>query len=93
MFNMCYCREEIASGIAYACSLSIAYDKTSGSCHWDWLYAVPLLHQLRSQDDVKHDYMSVDPDDVDWGLCGLDKGKLQDFKCIIQDKRYSYVRR
>ena len=88
MFNLYYYREEIASGIAYACSLSIAYDKTSGSCHWDWLYAVPLLHQLQSQDEVKHDYVSVDHDDVDWGLSGLDKGKLQDFKCIVQSKRY-----
>ena len=82
-------REKVANGIAYVCSLSIAHAKANGSCHWHWLYAVPLLHQLQSQDGVTQDYTTVDPDNVDWGIKGLDKDKLQDFKCLVQNNRYS----
>ena len=85
MFIIHY-RGEVAGGIAYVCSLSIAHGKTQ----WQWLYAVPLLHQLRSQDGMTQDYLTVDPDNVDWGINGLDEDKLQDFKCLVQSKRYSY---
>lgn len=85
-----YYREEVASGIAHVCSLSIVHDKNNGSYRCHWLYAVPLLHQLQSQDDgVTDDHTSVDPYNVDWGINGLDKDRLQDFKCLVQNKRYS----
>ena len=84
-------RGEVASGIAYVCSLSIAHGKTDSSCQWHWLYAIPLLHQLQSQDGITDDHMTVDPDNVDWGINGLDKDKLKDFKCLVQSKRYSYI--
>ena len=89
-------REEVANGIAYVCSLSIAHvcslsiahAKANGSCHWHWLYAVPLLHQLQSQEGVTQDYTTADPHNVDWGIKGLDQDKLRDFKCLVQNKRY-----
>ena len=75
---------DVANGIAYVCSLSIAHDKASNLCHWNWLYAVPLLHQLQPQDSAAH---AIDPDNVDWGIHGLDKDSLQDFKSLVQKKR------
>ena len=84
-------RAKVASGITYVCSLSIAHNKANGICQWHWLYAAPLLHQLQSQDGVTQDCVSTDLDNIDWGISGLDKDKLQDFKCFVQDKRYSYL--
>ena len=91
MFNLCYYRREVASGIAYVCSLSIVHAKANGLCQWHWLYAIPLLHQLQLQDGLTDDHMTVDPDNVDWGINGLDKDKLQDFKCLVQSKRYIVI--
>ena len=90
MYYLCY-RAEITSGIAYACSLSIAHSKAKDLCNWHWLFAVPLLHQLQSQDGIAQDHTRVDPDNFDWGINGLKEGKLQDFKCLIQSKKYNYI--
>lgn len=90
MFNFCLCREEVANSIVYVCSLLISHDKANGLCHWDWLYAVPLLHELQSQDKVTQDWdrTFADPENVDWGVNGLDRVKLQDFKNLVHKKRY-----
>ena len=67
----------------------MAHNNAKGVCNWHWLYAVPLLHQLHSQDGVPQDYTCVDPDNFDWGINGLDEEKLQNFKCLVQNKRYT----
>ena len=81
---------EVAGGIAYVCSLLISYNKANKDlCNWHWLYAVPLLHQLQSQDGIIQDHTIVNPDvNFDWGINGLEEGKLQDFKYLIQNKKY-----
>ena len=66
----------------------IAHNKGKDLCNWHWLYAVPLLHQLQSQDGITQDHANVDPDNFDWGINGLEEGKLQDFKSSIQSKKY-----
>ena len=81
-------RAEVANGIAYVCSLLIAHNKANGIRQWHWLYAVPLLHQLQSHDGVTQDYTLTDLDSIDWGINGLDKDRLQEFKCFVQKKRY-----
>ena len=81
-------RAEVASGITYVCSLLIAHNRANGIRQWHWLYAVPLLHQLQPHDEVTQDYTSNEPDNVDWGINGLDKDRLQEFKCFVQNKRY-----
>ena len=62
--------------------------KKNGEPYYEWLYAVPLLHQLQLQDGVTHDYMSVDPSKPNWGTHGLDKSKLKQFSEHMQSKKY-----
>ena len=84
-------RAEVANGIAYVCSLSIAHNKANGIYQWHWLYAAPLLHQLQSHDGVIQECISTDLDTIDWGMTGLDKDNFQDFKLFVQNKRYRYL--
>ena len=62
--------------------------KKNGEPYWEWLYAIPLLHQLLLQDGVTHDYMSVDPSNPNWGTQGLKRNKLKEFSEHVQSKRY-----
>ena len=69
--------------------MSMEFIKKGGEPYWEWLYAVPLLHQLQLQDGVTHDYMTVDPSKPNWGTQGLDRNKLKEFSENVQNKRYT----
>ena len=78
----------MAASIANICSITMEYTKENGEPYYEWLYAVPLLHQLQLQDGVTHDYMSVDPTKPNWGIEGLDRSKLMEFSQRIKSKKY-----
>ena len=59
-----------------------------GEPYWEWLYAVPLLHQLQLQVGIKIDDMTVDPSRPNWGAKEMDKKKLKEFSERIQNKKY-----
>ena len=59
-----------------------------GEPYWEWLYAVPLLHQLQLQVGIKIDDMTVDPSRPNWGTKEMDKKKLKEFSERIQNKKY-----
>ena len=80
----------MARSIAHICSVSMEFTRKGGEPYWEWLYAVPLLHQLQLDDRVVHDYMSVDPSKPNWGTEGLDMNKLIEFKERVQKQRYMY---
>lgn len=67
------------------------FTKKNGEPYYEWLYAVPLFHQLQLQDGVAHDYMSVDPSKPNWGTQGLERNKLKEFSERIQSKRYLFI--
>ena len=79
----------MAPSIAKICSISMQYVKKGGEPYWEWLYAVPLLHQLQLQDGVTHDYMSIDPTGPNWGTQGLDKINLIEFSERAQKQKYA----
>ena len=81
----------MAHSIAHICSVSMEFTKKNGEPYWEWLYAIPLLHQLQLQDGVTHDYMSVDPSKPNWGTQGLKRNKLKEFSERIQSKRYQFL--
>jgi len=81
----------VAASIAHICSVSMKFTRTDGEPYWKWLYAIPLLHQLQSQDGITHDHMSFDPSAPNWGTEGLDKRSLAEFIEHVQDKRYVYM--
>ena len=81
-------RKEAADSIAHICSISMAPNKAIGGPYIEWLYAVPLLHQLKYQDETTKD---IDPDEPDWGINGLDQSKLSQFKDFIQNEKYVYI--
>ena len=89
MLLYCYliCRDEVAASVASICSVSMKFTKKDGEPYWEWLYAVPLLHQLQFHDGVTHDDMSIDPSNPNWGIKGLDISKLKAFGKHIQGKR------
>ena len=62
-----------------------------GEPYWEWLHAVPLLHQLQLPDGLKIDGMSIDPSRPNWGTKEMDKEKLKEFSQRIQSKRYGWV--
>ena len=68
------------------------FTKADGEPYWEWLYAIPLLHQLQSQDGITHDHMSFDPSKPNWGTKGLDRHSLAEFMECVQDKRCIYIR-
>ena len=78
----------MADSIASICSVSMECSREGGEPYWEWLYVVPLFHQLQLQDGVTHDYMSVDPFDVNWGTQGLNVTKLKEFRKRIHNKKY-----
>ena len=78
----------MARSIAHICSVSMEFTRKSGEPYWEWLYAVPLLHQLQLEDGVVHDYMSFDPYKPHWGTEGLDINKLIEFRERVQKQRY-----
>ena len=80
----------MAASIANFCSILMEFTKKGHEPYWEWLYAVPLLHQLQLQDGVTHDYMSVNPLKPNWGTQGLNMIKLMEFSECIQSKRYVY---
>ena len=81
----------MAPSIAQICSLSMEFTRKGGEPFWEWLYVVPLLHQLQLQDGVTHDYMTVDPSEPNWGTEGLDRSKLKEFSERIQNKKYVWM--
>ena len=78
----------MATSIAHICSISMEITKENGDPYWEWLYAVPLLHQLQLENGVKHDYTSIDPNKPNWGVKGFDMSNLLDFSGHIRSKRY-----
>ena len=76
----------MASSIAHICSISMEFIKEDGEPYWEWLYTVPLLHQLQLQDKETHDCMHFDPN---WGTQGLNMNKLKKFSQRIQSKKYA----
>lgn len=81
------CRDEVATSIASICLVSMEFIKKDGEPYWEWLYAVPLLHQLQLHDGVVHDDTSVVPSNLNWGIKGLDISKLKEFSKRIRSKR------
>ena len=63
------------------------YTKKCGEPYWEWLYAIPLFHQLQLEDGVTHDYMSVDPRNPDWGIEGMNRSKLIRFSERVQNEK------
>ena len=80
----------MARSVGHICSISMEFIKKDGEPYWEWLYAVPLLHQLQLQDGVTHDYMTVDPSKPNWGNQLLDRSKLKEFNDHVQRRRYAY---
>ena len=60
------------------------FTKKGGEPYWEWLSAVPLLHQLQLQDGVTHDYMSIDPSKPNWGTQALDRNRIAEFSKLLQ---------
>jgi len=86
MYKSLY-RTKVAASIAYICSTSMEFTKKGGEPYWEWLYAIPLLHQLKSKDEVTHDHMSFDPSKPNWGTQGLSKRSLAEFRQRVQDRK------
>ena len=78
----------MAKSIAHICSVSMGFTKKGGEPYWEWLYAVPLLHQLQLEDGVVHNDMSVDPYKINWGTQELESIKLLEFRGRMQKQRY-----
>ena len=64
------------------------FTKKNGEPYYEWLYAVPLLHQLQLQDGVTHNWMSIDPFNPNWGTHGLYWMRLKHFSERVQGKKY-----
>jgi len=58
-----------------------------GTPYWEWLLAVPLLHQLQSPAGTQVDHMYFDPEKPDWGWHGLNRSNLREFRLHIQSKK------
>ena len=69
----------------------MVYSRTVGGPYREWLYAIPLLHQLKYPDGISHDNVPFDPNKPDWGNDGLDHLKLEEFKKFIQNEKYVNV--
>jgi len=85
-------RKETALSIAHLCSMSMVTNKTLGTPFWEWLLVAPLFHQLlsRAPDEVQIDHMYIDPEKPDWGMNGLNRDRLYDFRSFVQFKKYVY---
>ena len=58
-----------------------------GTPYWEWLLAVPLLHQLQSPIGKTVDNTYIDPEKPDWGWNGLNRTNLKEFRLYVQSKR------
>ena len=66
----------------------MAPNKTTGRPYKDWLYAVPLLHQLKYKEGITHDVVSFEVNEPDWGIDGLNHDYLAQFKDFVQKEKY-----
>ena len=66
----------------------MAPNKLIGGPYKEWLYAVPLLHQLKYKDGITHDSVPFDPNEADWGTNGLDSSQLAQFKDFLKNEKY-----
>ena len=64
-------------------------NRTLGTPCWEWLLAVPLLHQLQYPAGIQ--VVCIDPEKPDWGISGLDREKLWMFRDHVQNKQYMYL--
>jgi len=67
--------------------MSMTTNKTLGTPYKEWLLAVPLLHQLQSTDEAQTDYMYIDPERPDWGMNGLNRDRLWEFRSFVQFRK------
>ena len=67
--------------------MSMTTNKTLGTPYWEWLRVVPLLHQLQSSDEAQVDQMYIDPVKPDWGMNGLNRDRLWEFRNFVQFKK------
>ena len=81
-------RGEVARSIAHLCSMSMTTNKSlGGTPYWEWLLAIPLLHQLQAPDGTQVDDLYIDTDKPDWGWNGLDRTNLREFRNYVQSKK------
>ena len=73
------------------CSISMVPNKSIGGPYKEWLYAIPLLHQLQYKDGIAHDSAPFDPKEPDWGTSGLDSSQLAQFKDFIKNEKYVHT--
>jgi len=64
-------------------------NKGLGSPYSEWLSTIPLLHKLQLQN--KEACGDIDPENPDWGMNGLNREALRDFKQHVKIKKYDCI--